>query len=889
MLNRLILATLLAMMLVPILAQAQDTCTFTSSGNMDEFSTPNCTAGMDALVSCGASCTDDDDFVIPTGITVTVNNDLTCDTTAGCSITIQSGGTLTSILAADATTPRVLAIGKLTLDSGGTLTLTGAFLENNVASPGSTVLPTFPDNAFFVPNPSNEAPGTGLEQCVDLDCSTESNTMRFSWTENASAAIGDQNLGDALANLAVGQVVWFWDNSPTGYVGSDASAPYLITVEEALALEFDVRQGAFGTHIAFDERDLISGTIAAAHGQGARDIDVCVLFGATFTVESDRNDNSGIVSRWIRFEDGAGFPRPRAYKIMQTDNDGSNDIIRLGDPRGIANDITAGDDYWIDNGWTPGDPFLIVVPIHVQAAVAGQDTFAWEIDGAYTLRGVIVDRFHLLRFNDNATGIADYVWDLDAGMDGSAGGAVQIDNDNQVFNWFALTGGNGDECDVAEVECTGVNVPCQCCSGAGAGDCDALRSHAITWGLTSEGAIFNDTLVRHSGDDFVSRNSLGGSNDLLTLNRVVFQHMPEEASSANCYTTNDGAGRIAANDLICDATAYHAGGGAVGDCYRAIADVAADVKWPAQRGVMLWGGGVCTPTSQDIDFINFAWIGTRSQAANNDNIAKADYRNFIFRDIESLEAGIRLFGVDNAAGRSTLHNGIIVNMTMNSEILGSPIIQRNVAWINLLSSDPNCDGGSNRCRIHHYTGTELPGTEIWDWQNVTYAWSQNVAAQITRIFSWSSGASKCDASTSVCRMENILYSGLPEEADATNQSPFVVTSGAGGSHEWSGNICFYDNHFKGTGVAVDPDLLTAIDNDGGAVIRDVAPGFVDIEHADVEIPPHSPLFGKCGAKVGAGIVTPTWAMIRSKLGPECVGCSQRGSARGRSRVNPLAY
>ncbi len=873
---------IIALFILPGVAFAQDTCTFTGNDNMDEFAAGACTAGVQGSVSCGASCDDGDNFVVPSGITVTIDNDLTCDSTSGCGWTVQSGGTLTSIMAAGTTTPRTIAVGDLNCQAGSTCTFTGTFLENGVASPGSTLTPTLASNAFYVPNPSNEAPGTGLQPCVDNDCSTQPNIMRFSWTENAGGAAGDRFLGDALANLATGQVVWFWDDSPSGYVGADTSAPYLIEDEEALALEFDVRQGAWATMIPFNERDLISGTVNGAHGQGAREINVGNLFD-TGSVESDRNDVSGITGRWIRFEDGAGNPLPRAYKIMQTDNNGADDIIRLGDLRGVDRDIATGDDYWIDYGWAPGDPFLIVVPVRIQSATSSQDAFDFDIDGAYTLRAVMAEAFNIMHFQDDSTGTADYVWNIDSGIDLVTGGSMQIDNDSQTYNWWAVTSGNGDECLAAE--CTGSGTPCTCCTGSGAGaTCENRHHHHWVWGDEADGGTIADSLLRHSGDDFFSRNNGGGAADKFTLLRTVMQFAPEESPSAECWTSNDVNGVYAAKDVSCEGAAWNSTG-AVGNCNTAVQVVAPTIPWPAQDGVMLWAGGACSPNDKEgVNFSNMIWIGTRNQNMSDGAMTATTYRNFIIRDVESLTTNRRWMQTDNNADRPKLYNGMIVNVKQDTELLGTPLVQSNVAWIDYASTDPSCSASS--CRIHHYSGTALGADAGWLWENVTYAWRQATPANLTRILSWSSS----NLCPDTCIMRNMLWAGLPEETVNANQNPFQSNGNTVDDFTWDGAACFYDNHFKGSGVAVDADLAAELVTQGTTVIRDVDPGFVDLEHYDVEIAPHSPMYNQCGAKTGAGISTPTWAMRRAKLPAECVGCSSRGSLGGGGGAGrPLAY
>ncbi|MCC6641931.1 MAG: hypothetical protein IT386_12295 [Deltaproteobacteria bacterium] len=523
--------------------------------------------------SCGSGGAEDS-YVIGAGHTVQIAGSLT-QSGSSAGITVASGGTLT-------------------VSGRYVLTLGGAGL---VCQPSSLCQL---EGAGFR-EPDAERPDLAAElsagrvwnvqQIVHCPDATGSSACGTGGADHVLRLRFPEGAPGGTSRIEPGDVLCFGGPVPEETTpGADAGFCYEVVNDPgdggSTDIDIDVRQSPGGRDSAgypFAWRTLRASTVRDASGVSTGDR--AVMVGDTVLSASHQ-----LVGRWLRFADGAGSPEPRAYKIMSTlDGGAGDDVITIGDARGVTHAAPQGRTVWIDYGWSRGDAFYVYAPLRIQSATSTETDSQLRLAGNVSVRRALFDGLGSAYDGQQSTGaillqptaqVAAFedAWLADPATPPS-GIAFMIDSVSPVsIQRFQQTGGTS-----SASGCSPYTFSCA----------DYLHVFGFRGAIA---ASFSDIAVRHHGDD-VFLNAAAWPLTL-TLRRIHAAFVSRYASSANLLDMSALLSSLDARDLICDdcASAPNGADGAgpfVSGLDLTTGGIENVLVWGTRGGVACDGGAVC--------------------------------------------------------------------------------------------------------------------------------------------------------------------------------------------------------------------------------------------------------------------------------------------------------
>lgn len=361
-------SVLLAPLLFPASVSAQQFCSCSTTFEW---------AGCDEQGVCdpgewsGCNPSPDDGYAINPGCHVTVDgDDVLLSQTEPRRLTVRAGGSFAM------RGPAELRLGPIGLvaEPGSSVELAGCF--RRYGGDGEDCTELLGDAAIF--------PAGRVVPCRDGDCEDDAAIVRLDWSDAEPAVAA--RVDDLLGRVEAGRdSLCFWQRS-LATVGSDSGYCYAVTAAAATSgerwLDFDVRQ-TWSAQIdqagyALSRRVVLTGTLAENAPAGARTL--------SFEESSLIDGRAGPMGRFVRC---AGDQR--AYLIASATDDAAGDALQLADARGVERAYAAGSVCHVDWGWAQGDLAFVMAPVHVTAQLPAVDSTQLALEGAASLRAVVVD------------------------------------------------------------------------------------------------------------------------------------------------------------------------------------------------------------------------------------------------------------------------------------------------------------------------------------------------------------------------------------------------------------------------------------------------------------------------------------------------------------------
>jgi hypothetical protein len=662
----------------------------------------------------------------------------------------------------------------------GTCRLAGAFRE----------LDTSPANAA---DPARWTVGT-LAPCGG-DCDAAAERQCFGYPEPFPPGIG-ASLDRVVpaGNLRRGTQDWlcFWDfDKSDARVGFDDNACYPIAAVRGGAegppyeLCIDVRQGqdnGYPHRLRVIDAGLLAAPLAPGegcsyvlHAASGRRTPACDgAFVRVRAAESGILADDDYVGRFLRFADGLGNPRSASYKILQTlDCAGApaaphpcagsrHDIIVLGSRRGVADAQAAGDGYWIDYGWKPGDEFFVMAPVQVDSATPGGDDTNVDLHGRVDVYGV--------HFTDLG-GYYPYTAVRSHSMI-TVGGLASARA--EILRWRHVIIRN-DTGDFATN--VGQNLMPDSLRDAVIGHTNILSNtgHGILIESTlgaSENLVLEDVLIRHAHDGCFNHSDEGVTPSVV-VRRGWCAFIQADAVSAQFFAwQNARPDRTLIEDSGCDAC----DGGHEGSTVRSN-NPETGVGWTVRR-TLLWAarGGFVRGVLEDSLVVGLKGSDVFASALLPQVVHRsvvrdvaihtakplarpADYRNDLFEDV--------------LAGRSSSF--------MNAD---GPARIENTAWLNFDNLHPNCLTGSTECAVLAEADAETSGVE---WRRNVIAWTPGQQTGFV-------GGQRHRATSALVppRYDGIAIAGH-HFANGVGEAFLGLDAGNVGTLDWGAGPCFFGN------------------------------------------------------------------------------------------------
>jgi hypothetical protein len=711
------LLVLLSLLLLPAPARAlADAC---ACGIGDDFAW----SAVDQTAGAGGwSCTGGDgipgagdDFRIGSGCRVSVVGDILQDassSTAG--LRVDPGGTLVAEVGAG--DRRRLSLSTRGFFCRGDCRLAGAFRELD-ASPG---------------NDADPAPwqAGALDPCGG-DCA--STPERYCLEYPTSAKLG-ASLDRVVpgSDLRTGTQDWlcFWDFDKTDpFAAFDDNACYPITsVRGAVEgppfeLCVDVRQGRDNNY-PHRLRVIDEGRLAEplAVGEGCsyvlhvpNGVRTAACGGAFVRVQAAASGIQGddeYVGRFLRFADPLGQPQTPSYKILQTVDcsaappaphacaGSTDDILVLGSLAGVPEPHAAGETYWIDYGWKPGDSFFVMAPVQIDSATPA------DRDTNVVLTGTI--DFHGVHVTDLGGGSSPYGPGQAMVVIGGLAG-----DSNQVARWRHVILRNDTSNSIPN---TGADLVPDSLQNAVFGHTNILSNsgHAIVLDDSlgpNRGLVLEDTSIRHHHDGCFNHVSAPVLPSV-TVRRGWCAFIQHDAVSAQFFAWQLAIPReTVIEDSGCDAC----DGGVTGDTLRSNHPTEG-TGWTVRRSLFWAPQG--NPGAANVE--DSLAVGLRARADFSSRVLPPIVKRSVMRNI-GIYAN-RLFGGAVVQLEDDLFRDIMISRDYTPLLVayeGSRV--KNTAFVNFDNTSATCLGGDTDCTVAGEKWTELD--DRVEWSDVLFAWT----------------------------------------------------------------------------------------------------------------------------------------------------------------------
>jgi hypothetical protein len=666
---------------------------------------------------------------------------------------------------------------------------------------------------------------------------------------------------ELLAAVVPGETLWCWGEAdPTQPVADTTSCYEIAQVNVAdRFVTIDVRQGIPGTSYDWDQREIAEYALAAPISPGARAIEVDDgAGGSAFPVDYFHN------ARWIAFQDpaqgdpdcGDGDPLPcvmgeldqlaleLSYDASSWAARGGHDTLYVADPHGARQAYPAGSRVWITYGQMRGETGSFRIPVRVTSATPttanhGDSAVDFGPTATLDLAGGLLDALRMDPvLPDDA--VLEWTWIRDPGGDGSTGCTLGhvlgiTNSEGVLLSRVSKTGGH------AGLDATCDRLHGISCTGKAPIACTNFTIRDLRW--------------RHTGDDtFVA----AGDPDSPLVSGYLFERVISEfASNASVSTEMFQAsgwdGGVIADAYCGDCLSKStSGSGMVGAGASSSVTILRNVMAMGVQGV-LGDFGVW-------DAANVSLYGGDHHMAAGQGAVRGSATGFV---IDHYLASASSTGSEVGAFDGTLRQGII----RRSE-------------------------GRNRAAIFLQTGARLENVLIHDTKGggaseagvPCLAGGNDVACTVLQM-SQTTSDSQLDRVTivgreGVCQLASLtedtppnlasglLLAGMSETGTVCRSlagTEPAIQEAAAGAAPW----CFFDSQ----STSPSPWVIAAAQDDlpPGSLL-DVDPLWLDASRGEY-VPTGPVAAAGCGASLGAGVATETWAHRLRRMGGDCLGCA----------------
>jgi hypothetical protein len=500
------------------------------------------------------------------------------------------------------------------------------------------------------------------------------------------------------------------------------------------------------------------------------DREICLRGSSSFPSAAVLDQDHELRGRWLRFADADDRPQRTSYKILDVDeregqNDGarcprrSDDLVVIGDLRGIQDGGSAKERVWIDYGWTPGDSYLVMIPVRITSSTNEIGDTPIQLDGTLTSTGVVYERTGDLDLVGTQVEAWKHVWlrDIVPG-DGASLYDRQIRLKSVVasLGHTQITGGRSEKtCDTSTIP----GSP----TGPGTGDDPCDRAH--TFSLKFGNATLQDWAIRHAQDDCLLIDGQGH----LDVSRARCSFTSDSARSASLLDAGD-YGTFELRDAVCDdcVSQNHQGGDAV------FSTALFPIGSSTATGVLAWGvSGSAGGSDSWTQVSNYMGVGITANTSGR--LLPVRGWNFVLREAVNESLSGRLWGPEAAF----VGHGIVVDVSLAaSQLASSPVsgIVSNVAVID--SGLANCSGNCPAIKLQFtHTASVL--------QDLTFSWRPGSTPSLGQILEFN--PSTLD--------RNIQIDGLLVSHFDGGSSMRALGGSLAGVDEiqWGSGPCFYAN------------------------------------------------------------------------------------------------
>lgn len=679
--RRLLLAVLL--FLAPAAAwAAQDTCTFSASGNWSAIGshpTAACTGGDNNSTIDSA-----DLVVIPTGITITITGNVTQSSTA--SITVQSGGSLRlPITSSSGRLVLTVGTGGLDCQAGSTCEFTGRYRSLGtspdwVSTPSTTTYWQFGDfNRLTADIAESRWPSTPYNRATGTSIATGIQTSIASWLNNGTINDG----------VAAGDVVCFWNPSGIATAASpDSYACYPITGATSTASPYRI---GFRTAVSSSPKPVPQAMQEMPTGTTGAAITLATRTAILGTGLISAGQEHYFVGRWLRLEDPreTAAYEPYGYRILSVTDDAGGDIVKLADTRGFGAYYPSGVDYVVDYGWRRGDPMLIYRPAEVTCVTVGRCPLT--LTGTVNVRAAKFNQFEDVLFA-TGTAITDFTDVFLNQFNNQAGGTHQAGYTIKMRGNAAAT--------ISRVFSAGGDFVGE--------DQDAVggeTQHGIAMlsfnPSDAPSMIGTDVTFRYVGDDCLLSQNNGSS--IITMTRLRCQWLADEGASANLVDTTAAgtATRVSITDGEClDCT---------NDGFSSSSLWAnGSTSYITLNGLLVYGyrgANNATNTEQNITNTNYMQIGANgSFSTTSGQMFPTVLSKFVLRENIGSGTNVVYYNDSVALDPALWSDGLVIGNTQTgtppsyamqwaSTSSKQPTLMSNVAFVDNLSTASSTSTG----------------------------------------------------------------------------------------------------------------------------------------------------------------------------------------------------
>ncbi len=617
--------------------------------------------GGSVVWNCGTGAPGPDDaFVVPAGVTVSLEADVAQAGNFSAGITVEAGGVLEAIVS-EATGPLALVLGPAGLwcRAGATCRFRGGYRPLRAAGPAIDAV--LSDEDVFpvgdlVPCDGDAGSGPVADCAGAAAIPGDPASVRFDY---ADSRFPPALFAPALSGVdAARDVACFFlpdaQRGGEGYVSAELNQCYDVTAAGPDFLRLDVTQSVRDQpgH-PLTRKGIHEAALAADVATGDRQVRL-----ATGTLDADER----FAARWLVFEDATGRPEPRPWRILSTRIEAGGDAFLLGDRRGAPRAHAAGERVWISYGWTPGDPFVVMAPVRITSATANpDDTLLVVGDATVEMEAVWLDDLRRVDARGNGQHRYTRVWFRDP-TPGQVGGPIDYHAFHVDHN--AATAGSFE---FRQVNVTGGDHRTGVC---GTSFADPCVHDAIHWANTTH-LIVEDLAARYLGNGCFPAHGGDKSGIGIVLRRLSCEFTVDDARAGDIFNFANGPSSALVEDVFCgdcgqvgDPVMTGVGPGGSLDLDGLTVWASRSLRMQvgeenATRNVLVAGGsftGLARLPSRVDGFAVHDLRQVDTQAPDFVHAASNDVRNGVFRDL-----ALRSFSLGQPGGRTQLENVAILD------------------------------------------------------------------------------------------------------------------------------------------------------------------------------------------------------------------------------------
>ena len=667
---------------------------------------------------------------------------------------------------------------------------------------------------------------------------------------------------EVLAEVTPGETIWCWGEAdPTKPVADTTSCYEIAQVNLAdRFVSIDVRQGQPGTSYDWDQREIAEYALAAQLDAGSRVIEVDDgQGGSAFPVDYFHN------ARWVAFQhpergdpdcgDGDGIPcvmgdvdqlaLELSYDASSWAASAGNDTLYVADPRGARGTHPAGSRVWITYGQMRGETGSFRVPVRVTSATPpsvdhGDSAMDFSLGADIQLDGGLLDALAMDTNLANQTRMT-WTWIRDPGGDGqdgcTTGRVLRLTNSEDVLlSRVSKTGGSakvGPACDRLH----GIGCP-----GNAANACRDFTIRDVRW--------------RHTGDDtFVSPP--GADSPLVsgyTFQRVISEFASNACESAEMFQASGWNGGTITDAYCGDCLSKVIGGsGVLGASTSVVPTTVRNVMAMGIQGV-LGSFGVW-------DVENVSLYGADHHLKAGQGAFQGSARHFV---VDHYLATFDAVASEVGRVEGAIEDGIIRRSEGRAKT--AIYLETGSAMRNVLVHETKGGGAGEPVTPCMAGGNDRNCVVLAVRQSESDVWLDGVTAigapGMCRILS-------LDEGTPPNRLDGVLFTDMSETGSSCRSlhgSELAVQEAAAGADPW----CFHGSQSSSSSPDVVP---AALDDLPLGSLLGVDPLWIHPASDWYQPDPLGPVgLAGCGAGLGAGVPTLSWAHRLRRIGRDCLGC-----------------